>query len=162
MKKIIGLIFGLIFGTTSMAQDQVDFRVEIPDSWKLVSYSSEENLWTYESNDGNHRITVSILYYSKEPTHTQQGQFLVDFITTRQEQSSKVTTSTNFSETEIKEYETAWVAKFNEISTKGRLATNKAISSRVGIANFYFESFSNSEVHEEISEKILSTTGFAS
>lgn len=162
MKKIIGLLAGLIFGITAKAQEQIDFRVEVPDSWELVSYSAEENLWAYESKDGSHRLTVSILYYSKEPNHAQQGEFLDDFIKTRQEQSSKIAPDVEFTEIATKEYESAWMAKYSETSSNGRFATSKAISSRIGIANFYFESFSSSAAHEEISSKILSTTGFAS
>jgi hypothetical protein len=162
MKKFFGIIVGLIFGITTMAQEQVDFKVVVPASWKLITYSAEENLWAYESVDGNHQLTVSILYYSKEPTHIQQGQFLTDFLKARQKQSSKIGVAINYSEIDINEYESAWVAKFNEASLNGRIATNKAISSKIGIANFYFESFSSSEVHDKISSEILSTTGFAS
>ncbi|TRY16093.1 hypothetical protein [Shewanella hanedai] len=162
MKKLIGLIAGLIFGATAVAHEQVDFRVAIPDTWKLVSYSTEENLWTYESHDGSHRLMVSVLYYSQETNHSQQGQFLNDFIKTRQEQSSKIETDIQFSETEIKEYEAAWVAKFKESSSKGRFASTKVISSKIGIANFYFESVSSSTFHEEVSDEILATTGFSS
>jgi hypothetical protein len=96
MRKIIGLVAGLLFGTTAMAQEQIDFRVEVPDSWKQVAYSSEDNLWEYESSDGKHRLTVSILYYSKEPTHAEQEQFLDDFLSVRQEQSSKIATDMKF------------------------------------------------------------------
>lgn len=162
MTKYIGFIVGLILSVSSMAQEQVDFRVEIPDSWKLISHSAEETLWAYESNDGKHRLTVSVLYYSSEPSHAQQGEFLNDFLKTRQQQSSKIADGITFDETKINEYEGAWVAKFTEFSTSGRVATNKAISSRIGIANFYFESFTNSKTHEEASSHILSTTGFAS
>ena len=162
MKKIMGIIASLIFSSASMGQEQIDFKVDIPNSWKLVSYSAKERLWAYESNNGNHRLTVSILYFSKEPTHAQQNQFLNEFLKTRQEQSSKLISNSKFTEIEVNEYSSAWVAKFNEISPDGRFATNKAISSRIGIANFYFESFSSNAIHEELSNKILSTTGFSS
>jgi len=162
MNKIIVLIVGLLFGASSIAQEQIDFNVDIPESWKLVTYSSDENLWAYESKDGSHRLTVSILYYSEEPAHAQQRKFLDDFLRTRQEQSSKVATEIKFTEVDLKEFKAAWVSKYNEVSSNGRFATNKTISSRIGIANFYLESFSNSAVHEEIRNKILSTTGFAS
>ncbi|WP_367154902.1 hypothetical protein [Methylomonas sp. HYX-M1] len=162
MVKIIGLIIGLLFGTTSMAHEQIGFKVNIPDSWKLVTYSADDNLWAYESNDGNHRLTVSVLYYSKEPAHAQQRQFLDDFLKTRQEQSANIATNVNFSEIAVQEHKSAWVAKYNETSPNGRIATTKAISSKIGIANFYLESFSTYESHEEVSNIILSTTGFAS
>ena len=162
MKKIFGFITSLLLSTTSIAQEQVDFKVDVPQSWKLVTYSESEKLWVYESNNRNHRLTVSILYYSEEANHAQQGQFLEEYLVTRKEQSSKIAPGLTFSEVELKEYETAWVSKFNEASINGRLTTNKAISSRIGIANFYFESFSSHATHEEVSSKILSTTGFAS
>jgi hypothetical protein len=145
-----------------MAQEQIDFKVDIPESWALVTYSAEENLWAYESNDKSHRLTVSIHYYSQEPDHYQQGQFLDDFLKIRQEEASKIANDIKFTKIEIKDYKSAWVAKFNESSSTNRLATNKSISTKIGIANFYLESFSNSINHEKTSSKILSTTGFAS
>ena len=162
MKKLIVLIVGLLIGISSMAQEQIDFKVDIPEHWKMVTFAEEENLWVYESSDENHRLTVSVLYYSEEPTHIQQRQFLGDFLNTRQGQSSKIARDIKFSETETKEYQTAWVAKYSEFSSNGRIATTKSISSKVGIANFYLESFSTEDVHENISKTILSTTGFSS
>jgi len=162
MRKFAGIIIGLLFVTVSMAQEQIDFRVDVPSSWKLEEYSEEDRMWAYESADGNHRLTVSVLYYSNEPTHAQQGMFLDDFIKTRQEQSAVIDKETTFSKTKLDEYETAWVARFTEVSPSGRYATNKAISSRIGIANFYLESLSSGEDHENVSKKVLSTTGFAS
>ena len=145
-----------------MACEQADFKVDIPDSWKLAYYSDEDRLWVYKSNDGKHQLSISILYYSQEPTHEQQAQFLEDFIQVRREESSEAIERTEFSEVELSEYKSAWVAKFKEISSNDRFATTKAISSRIGIANFYFESFSTKYVHEEISVEILSTTRFSS
>ena len=162
MKKIIGLLTGLMLGVTSLAREQVDFKVDLPNSWKVASYSADENLWVYESNDGNHRLIVSILYYSKDPDHNQQGEFLDEFIKTRQEQTSKITPDVKFSEIVTDEYESAWVVKYSETSVNGRLATSKCISSRIGIASFYLESFSSSDLHEEVGGKILPTTRFAS
>lgn len=162
IQKIIAFLIALIAVKTVYAQDQVDFSVDIPDSWRLESYSKEGGLWVYESEDGKHRLSVSILYYSKEPNHSQQSEFLAEFVKTRKEQPSKLVSGTNFTEVVTKEYEGAWVAKFSEGSPNGRFAVNKSISSRIGIANFYFESFSSGKVHEEISDRILSTTGFAS
>jgi hypothetical protein len=160
--RIFTLVLGLIWSLTLLASEQEDFKVDIPDSWKLAHYSEEERLWVYQSDDGEHQLSVSILYYSQEPTHEQQAQFLDDFLKARREWTSQAIARTEFSEVELTKYNSAWVAKFSEISGNGRFAVNKAISTKVGIANFYFESFSARQVHEEISDKILSTTGFAS
>lgn len=162
MRKFFGFVAGILFGVNALAGEQIDFKVAVPDSWALVSYSPQENLWAYESAGGHHRLTVSILYYSESPGHAEQGRFLADFVEVRQGQSRAIAKSVQFGKVETPEHESAWVAKFDEFSDSGRIATTKAISSKVGIATFYLESFSSKEEHTRISIKLLSTTAFAS
>lgn len=146
-------------------QAQIDFSVELPPAWQLVSHQAADKLWAYESSDARHRLTVSILYFPTEPSHAQQGQFLKELLQSRQqaatnEQVEQVTST--FSEIDIEEYDTAWIGHLAETSSDQRLATTKAIASKVGIATFYVESATNIEAHNDICRQILATTGFVS
>ena len=161
--KIYSIILAvLIYGMVALGQEQVDFKVQLPDSWSLESYSEDENLWVYESKDSIHQLTVSVLYYSKEPSHSAQGQFLEEYISTQINQISHIASEPTFTDESIQEYESAWVAKFQVETSDAMYTSVKAISTKYGIASFYFESHSDKSKHEKVSATILSTTAFAS
>lgn len=143
-------------------QAQIDFSVELPPAWQLVSHQAADKLWAYESSDARHRLTVSILYFPTEPNHAQQGQFLKELLKSRQQAATNEQVTSTFSEIDIEEYDAAWVGHLAETSSHQRFVTTKAIASKVGIATFYVESVTNIDDHNDICRQILATTGFAS
>ena len=74
----------------------------------------------------------------------------------------KILPSIEIREEQLKEYPTAWMFQFSEISDNNRFAKSKSISSKIGIVNFYLESTSDLATYQKLCEKILPTTGFAS
>ena len=63
---------------------------------------------------------------------------------------------------ELKEHPSAITNIFMEKGPGNRMAANKTIATKVGIANFYYESYEGSHEFIEKVQLILSTTGFAS
>ena len=163
VNRMLGFII-LFFSSSifSSTLENLDFNVELPNNWALISHSKEELRWVYQSSLGESRLTVSVLYYTAEPTHKQQEKIVKDFITARKQQTQIIDPSVSFNSDKLQEHPTGWVARYTEVSKKNRFAKNKTIATRIGVANFYLESFDDLKTFEYLSKEILSTTGFSS
>ncbi len=70
--------------------------------------------------------------------------------------------SISISPDEYKEYPAAITNMFLEKGPEDRKAANKTIATKVGIANFYYESYEEISAFMEKLKSILANTGFAS
>ena len=138
------------------------FRVTLPGEWQLVEQSDEAGLWAYENQAQNQRLTVSLLYFKSEPSHSQMKQVIDQFISVRREQTLSVEAKTEQGEVTVKEFPTAWLASYEETGPQSRNAHNKAICTQIGLINFYYEAFIDKEEYERNADIIMSSTGFAS
>ena len=164
MKKII-LLSLLILSSISMADTLIkeeSFHVKLPDNWSLIDSSGKEGLWIYQSSNGDERLTVSIKYFTKSPSFGEIEESIESYVSIRKKLSSEMHTGISISPDEYKKYPAAITNTFLEKGPKDRKAANKTIASKVGIANFYYESYENGKAFMEKLNSILSSTGFAS
>jgi hypothetical protein len=164
MKKLTLTILLLLSGM-AMSENLIkeeSFHLKLPDGWSLVDTSSEEGLWVYQSSSGDERLTVSIKYFTNEPEISQIKESIGSYISIRKQSSTEMHQDISISPDEFKEYATAFTNTFMEKGPKDRLAANKTIATKVGIANFYYESYQDPKAFVQKVKVILSTTGFAS
>ena len=155
----------LLFACPIMANTEITeeaFKVTLPGEWQLVDQSDEEGLWAYENQAQNQRLTVSLLYFKSEPTHSQMKQVIDQFISVRREQTLSVEAKTEQGKVTIKEFPAAWLASYKETGPQNRNAHNKTICTQIGLINFYYEAFIDKEEYEKNADIIMSSTGFAS
>lgn len=164
MKKIILatllLLSGIAMSETLIKEES--FHVKLPDGWSLMDESSDEGLWVYQSSSGDERLTVSIRYFTNEPEIGQIKESIDAYIAIRKQTSTEMHQGISISPDEFKEYPAAFTNTFMEKGPKDRFAANKTIASKVGVANFYYESYQDPKAFMENVKVILSTTGFAS
>jgi len=155
MKKIVGVIL-LMFSFGASADTTINeefFRLVLPGKWLLIEKSKDENLWVYQSKSGKEQISVSILPYSKTPSHSEKKQFLEDYINIRKDRELAITkyAAKIFNE-KIKEYPTGYGYSYDMDGPGNRKVSNKAISNSFGIGNFYYESLGLSQKEFENSK----------
>jgi len=148
-----------------MAETQINeetFHIKLPEKWTLIDRSEEEGLWVYQSATGDERLTVSIKYFTTEPSFSEIKESIEAYVDIRKEASSDMYSSVSISPDEIKEYPAAITNTFIEKGPEERRAANKTIATKVGIANFYYESYEDTQTFIQKVKSILATTGFAS
>ena len=142
--------------------EQEDFRLELPGDWFLTAQHPEEGLWVYGVESGSESISVSVLYFSAEPAPTQMREFLEQYVDTRREATREISGSSYGEKPSMTEHVHGWSSTFFEVDKKsGRRAANRAISSKVGILNVYYEAYLRKEVFLKRSASILSSVAFS-
>lgn len=155
----------MFFSGITMAETLIkeeSFHVRLPDNWTKIQGTSDNIAWIYQSSNGNERLTVSIHYFAKEPSLNEIKKSIESYILIRQKSSSEINSGISISPDELKEYPAAITNIFFEKGPKNRNAANKTVATKVGIANFYYESYEENSDFKEKVKTILSTTGFAS
>ncbi|MCE2570944.1 hypothetical protein [Motilimonas eburnea] len=138
------------------------FHVKLPDGWSLIDSSPDAGLWVYQSSSGDERLTISIKYFTNEPEINQIKESIDVYTAIRKQSSTGIHQDISISPDEFKEYPNAFTNIFMEKGPIDRLAANKTIATKVGIANFYYESYQDTKAFMQQVKVILSTTGFAS
>ncbi len=59
------------------------FHVKLPDNWSHIDTSDEEGVWVYQSSDGNERLTVSIMYFTKTPSFREIKESIEAYVDIR-------------------------------------------------------------------------------
>lgn len=165
MGKMILATLSLL-SSMSMAKTLIreeSFHVTLPDDWSLIEPSEiNGGIWVYQSSDRAERLTVSIKYFTETPSFREIRKSIKTYVSIRKKSSSEIHANISISPDEFKEYPAAITNTFVEKGPEARKAANKTIATKIGIANFYYESYEDGKAFVEKLRSILSTTGFAS
>ena len=122
------------------------FHIDLPGEWIPIDPPLENNIWIYESVNGDERMTVSIFIAGPDYDKTNLSHMFDEFVEIRRQSELEAGGSgTELSDLGSKTLPSAVVGRYQGSDPRGRRFSNFVVANRTGIANFYFEAVGMSE-----------------